>query len=233
MPSPQNPYGSYQPMAYRPVQAPPPPRNTARNVIIISCVAAFLGLTIILGLAGQLNSPPAARHPAAASPAKRPAMLVTGYGATEAAWNSRHTPDHDFAAGSVYDPDPSLPRINGHPGAVYVLVTVQDGRVLSYAMNLHPGTALHAAVEVARAQFPPDARLLWTVRRGMCAQAQFASAALGSVLAAPRIGDPSGRVLVEFEDIAASGSDVSSPRTFNSASFDLGGTASPAGSPGC
>jgi hypothetical protein len=158
---------------------------------------------------------------------------VTGYGATEAASNSRHTPDHDFAAGSVYDPDSSLPGINGHIGAVYVLVTVQDSRVLSYAMNLLAGTTLSKAVGIARAQFPPGTRLLWTARKGKCAQAQFASATLGHVLAAPRIGDPSGRVLVEFEDIAASGSDVSSPRTFNSASFDLGGTAYPAGSPGC
>lgn len=232
MPSRQNPYGSYQPMAYRPAQAPPP-RHTARIVIIvISCVAALLGLAIVLGLAGQLNPPPA-QHPAAASPVKRIAGLVTGYGATVAAWNSRRTPDHDFAAGPVYDPDPSLPSINGHPGAVYVLVTAQDGRVLSYAMNLHAGTTLHRAIGIARAQFPPDVRLLWTARKGMCAQAQFASATLGRVLAAPRIGDPSGRVLVEIEDIAASGSDVSSPRRFNSASFDLGGTASAAGSPGC
>jgi hypothetical protein len=129
------------------------------------------------------------------SPKARKALAaITGYGATIAAWNAHHTADHDFAAGTVYDPDPSLPEVNGHTGAVYVLVAPQGGLVLSYAMNLAAGTTLHAAVTTAQAEFPRDARLLWIARKNTCVQVQFASAILGHVLARPAIGDASGQV---------------------------------------
>jgi len=65
MSSPQNPYGGYPPMPYQPAR-PPPARHTTRNVIIISCIAGFFLLTLILGLTGHLDPPPAG-HPAAAA----------------------------------------------------------------------------------------------------------------------------------------------------------------------
>jgi hypothetical protein len=188
---------------------------------------------------GTAESQPAAK-PSAATTASgpvspRPARTatITGFGALVADWKTAHTADHDFAAGSVYDPDSALPSINGHTGAIYVLVTPQNGRILSYAMNLRNGTPLGAAITAAQHQFPPDARILWTARKGMCVQTQFASHILGKSLAAPAIGDPGGLAMVEFEDLDSSGNDIAAPRAFNSASFDLGGSTSPGGSPGC
>lgn len=227
-------------------------RNRRTVLYILLPLAAFI---VIGGIAGSHNktatgttrNPPDASSTATAtsgttaatasprpSPTPRAApAVVTGFGAATAAWNAHHVADHDFAAGSVYNPDPSLPDINGHTGAVYVEVSTQDGRVLSYAMNLPAGTTLHAATRTALAEFPRGTRLRWIAHKGTCVQAQFASNSLGRYLGRPAIGDASGKVLVEFEHLTASGLDTASPRTFNSASFDLGGTPTPAGSPGC
>ena len=204
-------------------------------VLLAACAPATAPKSGPSGLPGlKAGSGSAARRRAATEP-RRPseAASITGFGALVDDWNRVHTPDHDFAAGSVYDPDPELPSINGHTGAVYVLVSPSDGRILSYAMNLPAGTSLRTAIASAGRQFPPDARILWTARRDLCVQAQFASRLLGRALAVPIIGDPRGLVMVEFEDIDDRGNDVAGPQRFNSASFDLGGTGSPGASPTC
>lgn len=86
---------------------------------------------------------------------------------------------------------------------------------------------------MVREEFPSDSRFLWTARKDTCVQVQFASRILGAVLATPSIGDKDGLVMVELENIASSGNSVAAPQAFNSASFDLGGTATSAGAPAC
>jgi hypothetical protein len=214
----------------------------SRRMPIALAAAAAVGVSLVLLVActasgAPQHAPPmpsivsgSSRH-ASAPPAQ--AAAVTGFGALISDWNATHTPDHAFAAGSVYDPNPALPSINGHTGAVYVLVTPTNGRILSYAMNLPKGTSLRFAINAVRQQFPRDVHVLWTARKDACAQTQFASRILGRVLRAPAIGDSRGLVMVEFEDIDSSGNSVATPQVFNSASFNLGGTNSPVGSPGC
>jgi hypothetical protein len=78
------------------------------------------------------------------------------------------------------------------------IVTVADGRVISYTLNVPP-SSLRSAEARARQELPTDARVLWrrTVA-GTCAQEQFESATLAAAL-----GD--GQVNVEFDN-ATSGS---------------------------
>jgi hypothetical protein len=57
---------------------------------------------------------------------------VTGFGATDAAWNASHTADSEFAPGAVYNVDPSLPGSTRTPARSTPQVMHQDGHVLGY-----------------------------------------------------------------------------------------------------
>jgi hypothetical protein len=123
---------------------------------------------------------------------------VTGFGATGASWNSAYTPDGQFAPGAVYDADPSLPSINGGTGAAYTQVLHQDGHVIGYYYAFQPVPVNQAKTLVLSSQFPPDARELWFVTKGTCAQMMVQSRTLGKALSAPSLGDKAGTAQVEF-----------------------------------
>src|SRR5215471_10916959 len=83
---------------------------------------------------------------------------VTGFGATESAWNATHTADHEgkLDPTAVYNPNPSLPEVNGHMGSEYTSVLYTDGHVTGYEYHT-VGTPIGAIKEsVLRQQFPSD-----------------------------------------------------------------------------
>jgi hypothetical protein len=116
---------------------------------------------------------------------------LTGFGATLAQWNAAHKLDLSVPARNAY-----LPRVTG-PDAddsdTWQVVTVADGRVISYTVNLAP-TSLRSAEARARQELPANTRVLWKhTFGGTCAQEQFES-----VTVAAALGD--GQVNVEFDN---------------------------------
>lgn len=100
---------------------------------------------------------------------------------------------------SVPARDAYLPRVAGDPDRsdTWQVVTVANGRVNSYTVNLVP-SSLRSAEARARHELPTDARLLWRHTFGdTCAQEQFESATLAAAL-----GD--GQVNVEFDNAVSS-----------------------------
>lgn len=174
--------------------------------------------------------------PASASSSPSPAAdSITGFGATDTAWNAHHTAatDSGLAPGCCYSPDPSLPQVNGHVGYRYFAVQHSNGRVLDYEMDLHPGTSsAEAKAEVLR-EFPPDATVLWFAVKASCAQMEIQSAALGKALAVPAIGDPAGEGSVELNTVHADGTSSYDARNINELIVSLGSYATAADSPAC
>ena len=136
---------------------------------------------LVLALAGCSSSPStvaAAGTPTAAKPATHvvslavsptpsasagvPADPLTGYGATITTWDATHTADTTFAAGSVYDPNPALPQINGNEGARYAAVTPLAGLVENYTVDEMADTSTTAAfADVVSRELPSDTLVLW------------------------------------------------------------------------
>jgi hypothetical protein len=145
---------------------------------------------------------------------------LVGFGADDIAWEAHHIAHPQYRNRYVYNPDPALPKINGNMGAVYVEVQHKHGRVLGYNMNLHRST-LDEAMAIAQREFPPDVRVLSTLKRDGCEEVKYASATLGSSLSRASVGDGSGEVVVGFLDTRTDGSRVRSPETFNLETFDL------------
>lgn len=141
-----------------------------------------------------------------------PAPHLTGYGATIADWDSAHTPDPDFDAGSTYGADPSLPPVNGHTGAKYTAVQPLGGRVTDYYVNFLP-ISLAGAEQIISAEFPSDMRILWTSHVDTCVQVEYASTLVHAATGNTQVGD----ALVEYGDIQPDGSSAPSPTTFNQA----------------
>jgi hypothetical protein len=152
-------------------------------------------------------------------PGRSFASSVTGFGATDAAWNGAHTEDHDFAPGAVYDADPSLPQVNGHEGAHYVGVIHGSGHVISYDYMFNNRSIANARSDVLRTQFPADAKVAWFAVRGTCAQMMVTSATLAKTLVSKAIGDTDGSAFVEFSSGAAE--DSYDPTAVNDATFLL------------
>lgn len=97
---------------------------------------------------------------------------LTGFAATDAAWDANHRADDRFLEGSVYDPDPSLARGGDQRfDARYYAVIHLDGRIFSYEMRFPPGTSANEAKkDVLTTEFPGDAKIAWFKRRDTCAQ---------------------------------------------------------------
>jgi hypothetical protein len=136
---------------------------------------------------------------AAASP-----RSITGFGATDAAWNRAHVADHSYAPGSAYDPDPSLPKANGRTADKYYGVIHESGHVLNYSYRFHAQPISQAKTLVLRTEFPKDIRVVWfRAVGGSCAQMLVRSASLAQTIGRRPIGDTKGTALVEFSSGAA------------------------------
>lgn len=98
------------------------------------------------------NSTASTPHPTAVSEG------LSGYGATDAAWNAHHQPDTRFAPGAAYDPDPSVARGDLRHDARYygVVHGGPGGRVNQYYMRFAPRTTVdEARRSVLASEFPP------------------------------------------------------------------------------
>jgi len=156
---------------------------------------------------------------------------MTGYGATDIAWNAHHRPDPDFDPSAVYNRDPALPQVNGHTGADYTEVSHQAGRVLQYDLHFPNLPVAEAKASVFGSEFPRDARQVWFAVKDACAQMLVRSRTLARALGTKAIGSKNGTVLVEFGSSIAS--DHYTPSRVGDALFMLGQDTSPDNAPGC
>jgi hypothetical protein len=142
--------------------------------------------------------------------------------------------DPSSAPGCCYNYDPSL-GLGQQYDDDYVDVQLTDGRVLQYYMNFPSGTAQSVATADVLAQFPSDARTLWSATKDTCVQMVVASATLGDALASdPQIGDPEGMAFVEFDSDNDTGGNYSySASSVREAIFMLGDYPTPGSAPAC
>jgi hypothetical protein len=160
---------------------------------------------------------------------------LTGWGATDAAWNITHAEDAQFAKGSVYNENPALQEINGHPGAEYTTVGHQDGHVLNYYYHFPSKSISEAKADVLRTQFPTDVRVVWFANKGPCADMLVQSDALRKALSGTPVGDNEGTALVEFGSGKTAGESYGASAVKN-ALILLSAEANPSGpstAPGC
>lgn len=213
----------------------PPPRDRRRRRIIALCAGggAVLVASVIYGVITDSQTPtptaapsttaPASTQPAApttattrppapppSSQAPPPPVALTGYAATLEAWEAAHKADPDFAPGTVYNADPSLPTVNGHTGAKYTTVQPLGGHVTNYTVNIAPAS-LAGAQAIIAAEFPPDTHILWTNRVGTCVQVEYASATIHTALGNTDVGD----ALAEYSDVRPDGTSAPGPTSFN------------------
>lgn len=215
----------------------PPSRKRRNRIIALGAVGAVVLASIIYGVitdsqkptptaaqptATTASTPPAAPTtattaatsvPAQSPPSSQappPPVALTGYAATLDAWEATHKPDPDFAPGTVYNPDPSLPKVNGHTGAKYTTVFPLGGRVTNYTVNFAP-TSLEGAQAIIAGELPPDAHILWTNRVGTCVQVEYGSATVHAALGNTEVGD----ALAEYSDVRPDGTSTPGPTRFN------------------
>jgi hypothetical protein len=96
--------------------------------------------------------------------ATQPSDGLTGYGATDAAWNAHHKMDTrpGMIVGAAYDVDPALAREgDSDSNARYYGVVHEGGRVDQYQMRFARGTTVaEARQSVLASEFPSDARIV-------------------------------------------------------------------------
>jgi hypothetical protein len=151
---------------------------------------------------------------------------VTGYGATDAAWNAAHTRDSKYAPGAVYNPDPSL-----NTGDEYTQVLHQDGHVTGYDLHFANVPISQAKAEAFAQDLPSDATQLWFDVKDTCADMLVQSKTLSTALGSRAIGDTDGTVLVEFG--SGLNEDHYSADRVSDALFILSPKTSPGSAPGC
>jgi hypothetical protein len=161
---------------------------------------------------------------------------LTGFGASDAAWNATHTEDTQFSPGSNYNVNTSLPEVGGHPGVEYQTVGHEDGRVLNYTYHFGSEPISQAKANVMSTQFPRDARIVWFSTKGTCAQMLVQSNLLREALSSKAIGDTEGTALVEFGTESSGGEESYDASAVTNALMMLFGGANPSGpstAPGC
>jgi hypothetical protein len=169
------------------------------KMLLAAAAPIAIGLALIVVACGTGSSGKAESKPNTSTTTRSgPENEVTGFGATNEAWESAHTQVPGFAEGAVYDADPSLPKVNGHTGTRYSLVEHDDGFVLSYMYSFTARSISAARADVLRTQLPSDARVVWFKKRGRCDQMMVRSATLAQSLGPMPVGDKYGTVVVEF-----------------------------------
>jgi hypothetical protein len=146
-------------------------------------VGLSLALAAALAIAACGGGSSGSRSAATTRAASVPKDAITGFGATNGAWDAHHTSDRKYAPGAVYNPDPSAPS-----GAQYDGVLHEAGRVLQYDLRFPNESITSAKAKVAQ-ELPPDAHRVAFSVKDTCAFELFRSAKLGRALAT--IGDRS------------------------------------------
>ena len=114
---------------------------------------------------------------------------LTGFGALDEVWKSRHIEDAGrFQPGSSYDH-------NRFGGVLHL-----DGRVMAFDINLPPGTPIEAAQISAIEQLPKDSAIIWSKTLDECIVTQVRSGTLARVLH-PRWSPFQGYVQVEYPSV--------------------------------
>jgi hypothetical protein len=208
----------------------PPPKNAssvaAASAITTATTTPSASTVASSSVASTVASTPAPTLPAKSTPVAPPPPDITGIRATDGTWNAHHTQHPVYNNGSVYNPDTSLPTINGNVGAVYTEVQHSGGRVVSYYLNLHP-VALPAAIDTATQEFPRDVHVLWQKKLDTCVKVEYQSNALAQAL------NSTGQQTVIFYDVAPDGSTAPNPSRFNQALFTQFDEGSPDPALGC
>lgn len=113
---------------------------------------------------------------------------LTGFGATQAAWDAHHTADPDKNASGVYDQDPALPKTkDGQVNDDYTAATASpDGHVDEYLMSF-TARSTAAALDRVKQELPPDAQMgkpvvTSGIADSKCLTVTATSAAVGKVL---------------------------------------------------
>ncbi len=114
---------------------------------------------------------------------------LTGFGALDEIWKSRHVEDAGkFQPGSSYD------------HSRFDSVMHLDGRVMAFDINLPPGTPIEAAQASAMEQLPKDSTIIWFKTLDECKVTQVRSETLARVLH-PRWSPYQGYVQIEYPSI--------------------------------
>jgi hypothetical protein len=128
---------------------------------------------------------------------------LTGFGATVAAWDAAHSADTsaNLQAGCCFD------RVKGLGYGArdrFILVSGDSGIIDGYEENFAEGTSIGRAKKIVAQSFPSDMTTMWERKLRTCYQWQVTSPTLASILGAPKIGEPSGDVFIEFDSDNAS-----------------------------
>jgi len=226
------------------------PRSLDGGLAAGAIAVAFL-VAFVVNAAGAPNVP--SRQVAATTPSTRqisqavpsppagptPSTIPTqadllGYGAIDSVWNSQHTMSTFLAPGCCYDPDPTLPQVNGHVAYKYFATEHIEGRVLGYQLDLPPQTRVGNARATVLIDFPTDTQVLWFKVKNSCAQEELQSAQIGAALSTdPNIGDPHGYVFVEFSTNNPDGTSGYEETNINNVIVSLGDYPTPGDGPAC
>lgn len=101
------------------------------------------------------TTPPTTVLAVTVPPTTLPAVdRLTGYGATVAEWDTKHTKDRDYEGLPAYGPTLSTPE---GPTPQYIGVQIDGHRVIQYIETLPSGTSLAEAKALVIPNLPPDA----------------------------------------------------------------------------
>lgn len=177
-------------------------RRTRLSRTITGGCVAILFFTLILSVTGNASHsvPPAPKTVNSNAPS-RPLPALSGYGATQAAWNASHTKDRSSVANTAYGP---IQHAGDGYTDTYVSLLWTRGRALNYQMRFPDGTSILSAESQVMHQFPGDAQILWSQantsdQANACYQMEVRSAVLGQIL------DTDGDTFVEFQSVTANG----------------------------
>jgi len=153
----------------------------AALVVMTSSVVAVVGVSDD-ARRNVSASLPLTQPPPACDPDK--GRGLRGLGAAPLDWASAHTAAYTpFYNLGRWNPDPHLPRYQRHEGAVYNrTITFADCAIESYYIQTAAPMSARAALQRARRELPPDARLLWHRDLRRCAQYEFVSDRLDNQL---------------------------------------------------
>ncbi|MBV8162496.1 MAG: hypothetical protein JO265_16380 [Acidimicrobiia bacterium] len=170
-------------------------------------------------------------HPSSTDTTTPASAPVTEFGATDQVWDSRHKPAPGLKAGTAYDPDPSLPPLNGQVAPRYTFVVHDKGRVVQLVEELPAGTAIDQARGFAMQELPSDATVLWFAVKDTCAQLEAQSTALAQAL--PANGDGAGFALVEFTTVEPNGVQDYKPNNIGGIRITATAALTPSDAPAC
>lgn len=145
---------------------------------------------------------------------------IRGIGATDAEWEAAHIADSQYQAGSAYDPTPGLGPDPDHTDRYFAVVHLA-GIVFAFTERLPHGTSINAAKRAALAELPKDGRIVWFASLDTCAEMELESKTLGRALADPAIGNPKGRLFVEFATETPAGDSGYSAKNANELFLNL------------